>query len=174
MSPPFLNLAQEPNEPASSGGWRRSTQSLGRAPVEQSRLSRTTNCLNSSGWTTPYASSSPHSRRWTDDPPIAQISLPYPNEPAFPATDVPFDSSTHPPFLMRLEGSHVLSGLRALVASGLTEVASDQDKENAPGRRDGGRPKRTPGLPSWLGEVAGEGVNRLSVGRRRDGTVGRI
>ncbi|BGO95492.1 hypothetical protein NBRC10512_007747 [Rhodotorula toruloides] len=102
------------------------------------------------------------------------ISLPYLNEPAFPATDVPFDSSTHPPFLMRLEGSHVLSGLRALVASGLTEVASDQDKENAPGRRDGGRPKRTPGLPSWLGEVAGEGVNRLSVGRRRDGTVGRI
>jgi hypothetical protein len=72
---------------------------------------------------------------------------------------------------MRLEGSHVLSGLRALVASGLTEAGAEGDKENARGSTS---VRRAPGLPSWLGEAAGEGVNKLKVGRRKDGTVGRI
>ncbi|GEM08638.1 CHL4 family chromosome segregation protein [Rhodotorula toruloides] len=85
------------------------------------------------------------------------ISLPYPSEPSFPPPDVPFDPSTHPPFLVRLEGWHVLCGLRALVASGLTEVEAETKKEDERGGKGGERERRTPGLPTWLGEVAGEG-----------------
>lgn len=66
----------------------------------------------------------------------AQISLPY------PAPTGDDDDADPPPFLLRLEGSHVLQGLRAAVQGGYV---------------DGG-------LPSWIGEVANEGRNALQIG----------
>lgn len=70
----------------------------------------------------------------------AQISLPYPTLDA----DVDDDDLIPPPFLLRLEGNHVLQGLREAVDCGFV---------------DGG-------LPSWIGEVAKEGRNALQVGER--------
>ncbi|GAA5904120.1 hypothetical protein JCM6882_003950 [Rhodosporidiobolus microsporus] len=86
------------------------------------------------------------------------VDLPYPTLPPFSAP-----SAAHPPLLLRFEGAHVLSGLRSLVSHGLTE-----------GEKRAGT-AQAPGLPRWLGEtVLEEGVNRVKVGRRKDGTVGRV
>ncbi|GAA5852434.1 hypothetical protein JCM8547_006780 [Rhodosporidiobolus lusitaniae] len=98
------------------------------------------------------------------------VDLPYPSLPLFPppsssqplTLSFPHDPS-HPPLTLRFEGPHVLSGLRALVNLDYTQ-----------GKEKGKKAKQEPGLPAWLGEVAGEGVNKLRVGRRRDGTVGRV
>ncbi|GAA6003705.1 hypothetical protein JCM10207_003556 [Rhodosporidiobolus poonsookiae] len=90
------------------------------------------------------------------------VDLPYPTAPSFSAP-----SASHPPLLLRFEGAHVLSGLRALVSHGLTEGAQ-------PGAKEEGVVSRTPGLPRWLGEAVEEGVNKVRVGRRRNGTVGRV
>lgn len=67
-----------------------------------------------------------------------EIDIPYPTPVDSPTDDPP------PPFLMRLEGSHVLNGLRYAVENGFADSA----------------------LPSWLGEVAKEGRNALQVGER--------
>ncbi|BGP33506.1 chromosome loss-related protein [Rhodotorula toruloides] len=169
LPPPTLNATGVPALPRPGAG------------AERARKRRRLDEVNSVFGTS--ASRSEQAQQGNELPKLERldysISLPYPSEPAFPSPDTPFDSSTHPPFLIRLEGSHVLSGLRALVVGGLTEVSLEVEgeKENVEGRKGDGkdkRAKRTPGLPSWLGEVAGEGVNRLKVGRRKDGTIGRI
>ncbi|GAA5832444.1 hypothetical protein JCM11251_006456 [Rhodosporidiobolus azoricus] len=86
------------------------------------------------------------------------VDLPYPTLPPFSAP-----SASHPPLLLRFEGAHVLSGLRSLVSHGLTEGETRQGTA------------QEPGLPRWLSEVVlEEGVNRVKVGRGKDGTVGRV
>ncbi|BGP17802.1 hypothetical protein JCM10213_001697 [Rhodosporidiobolus nylandii] len=85
------------------------------------------------------------------------VDLPYPTHSTFSTP-----SASHPPILMRFEGAHVLRGLRALVSAGLAEGKADEGTQ------------RAPGLPSWLAEAADMGVNKGRVGRRADGTVGRI
>ncbi|GAA5990349.1 hypothetical protein JCM11641_006258 [Rhodosporidiobolus odoratus] len=88
------------------------------------------------------------------------VDLPYPSQPPFP-------TPSQPPILMRFEGTSVLSGLRALVSQGLTEMEAEEGKKKKKGKG--------PGLVSWLGEAAELGVNgKVRVGRRGDGTVGRV
>ncbi|GAA6032214.1 hypothetical protein JCM8097_007129 [Rhodosporidiobolus ruineniae] len=102
------------------------------------------------------------------------VDLPYPSLPRFSppstastANALPFPHNpSHPPLTLRFEGAHVLSGLRSLVAHGLTE--------EDPKKAEGGKGRQKPGLPSWLGEMGAEGVSRMRVERRRDGTVGRV
>lgn len=75
--------------------------------------------------------------------PISQLRLPFPTIPEY--SQVSKETTQAFPVTLRLQGSHVLAGLRNLVQTG----------------QDQGSEANTPGLPAWLTEIRG---TRVSVG----------
>ncbi|GAA5998550.1 uncharacterized protein JCM10292_002777 [Rhodotorula paludigena] len=101
-----------------------------------------------------------------------ELHLPYPSSssppPSEPSPSNLSQQHHQPPFHLRLTGTHVLAGLRALVREGYIDPTPTP--ASAQEGKGGG------GMPRWLsGGVQEEGVNRMKVGLREGGGgVGRI
>ncbi|ORY74101.1 kinetochore protein CHL4 like-domain-containing protein [Leucosporidium creatinivorum] len=86
-----------------------------------------------------------------------EIALPYPSTTTTPQL------TDQPPFLLRLEGTHVLAGLRAAVAAGFADG----------GGEGGSGFEKEGGLPEWIGGAMGLGRNLVRVGGGGGGEEGR-